>query len=133
MRRVLKEKGLLRRDRVDIASARKVLADTPSVSEVSADQAWKREDSVTADEPRHGHTRQWPADSVQDVEEGAKTRNTGFVRSVEPLEYTAVVSPITELWEWTGANPSTISTPWASYVEDSTGDNYERSITVESR
>lgn len=133
VRRVLTEEGLLRRGRVDIASARKVLADTPSVGEVSADQAWGREDSVTADEPRHGpHTRQWPADSVQNVEEGTKTRNVRFVRSVEPLEYTAAVIPITELWEWTGI-PSTISTPWASYVEDSNGDSYERSITVESR
>ena len=124
VRRVSTEKGLLRRARVDTASARKV----------SADQAWEREDSVTADEPRHGpHTRQWPADSVQNVEEGTKTRNIGFVRSVEPLEYTAAVIPITELWEWTGANPSTISTPWSSYVEDSTGDNYERSIAFESR
>ena len=133
VRRVSTEKGLLRRAK-DLASARKFLVDTPSVSKVLVDQAWEREDSVTADEPRHGpHTRQWPADSVQNAEEKPKTRNTGFVRSVEPLEYTAAVVPITELWKWTGANPSTISTPWSSYVEDSTGDSYERSITIESR
>ena len=102
--------------------------------QVTTDQACEKEDSVTAEEPQHGHhPQQWPADSVQNVEEGIKTRNTGFVRSVEPLDYTAVVIPITELWEWTGANPSTISTPWASYVEGSTSDTYERSLTVESR
>lgn len=102
--------------------------------QVTADQVCEKEDAVTADEHRHGpHRRQWPAGSVQNVEEGTKTSNTGFVRSVDPLDYTAAVIPITELWEWTGANPSTISTPWASYVEDSTGDSYERSNTVESR
>ena len=102
--------------------------------QVTADQACEKEVSVTADEHRHGpHRRQSPGGLVQNAEEGTKTSNTGFVRSVEPLDYTAAVIPITELWEWTGANPSTISTPWASYVEDSTGDIHERSITVESR
>ena len=102
--------------------------------EVTADRAGAREDSVTADVPQHEpHTRQWPADSVQNVDEGSKKRNTGFVRSVEPLEYKDAVIPIKELWEWTGANPSTISTPWVPYMEDSTGDSYERSITLESR
>ena len=101
---------------------------------VTVDRAGAREDSVTADGPQHEpHTRQWPADSVQNVDEGSKKRNTGFVRSVEPLEYKAAVIPIKELWEWTGANPSTISTPWVPYMEDSTGDSYERSITLESR
>ena len=114
--------------------ARKVLADIPLVREVSADKALVRKCLVTPDEPRHGpHPRQWPAESVQDVEEGTRTRNTGFVRSVDPLEYTAAVIPITKSWKWTGAFSSRISTPWAPYVEDSTGDNYERSITVESR
>ena len=114
--------------------ARKVLADIPLVREVSADKALVRKCLVTPDERRHGpHPRQWPAESVQDVEEGTRTRNTGFVRSVDPLEYTAAVIPITKSWKWTGAFSNWISTPWAPYVEDSTGDNYERSITVESR
>lgn len=133
VRKVSTRKGWLKRDSVDTASARKVLADSPSVSEVSVDQAWERKDSVTADEPHGPSTQHWPADSVQNVEEGTKTRNTGFVGSMKPLEYTAAVIPITELWEWSGANPSTISTPWASYVEDGTGDSHERSITIESR
>ncbi len=116
------------------ALARKILADIPLVREVSVDQAWVRKVTVTTYERRHGpHPRQWPADSVQNFEEGTKTRNTGFVRSVDPLEYKAAVIPITQSWKWTGAVPSTISTPWAPYVEDSTGDNYERFITVESR
>ena len=116
VRRVLQGKGLVRR------------------IEGTADQAGAREDSVTADIPRHeSHTWQWPADSVQNVEEGSKTRNTGLVKGVEPLEYKAAVIPIKELWEWTGANPSTISTPWVPYMEDSTGDSHERSITLESR
>ena len=116
------------------ALARKVLADIPLVKEVSVDQAWVRKVTVTTYERRHGpHPRQWPADSVQNFEEGTKTRNTGIIRSVDPLEYTAAVIPITQSWKWTGAVPSTISTPWAPYVEDSTGDNYERFITVESR
>lgn len=116
VRRALQGKGVVRR------------------IEVTADQAGARENSETADEPRHRlHTRQWPADTVQNVEEGSKTRNTGFVRSVEPLGYKAAVTPIKELWEWTGANPSTISTPWVPYVEDKSDDSYERSITLESR
>ena len=121
--------------------ARRVIADMPLVREVSADQALVRKVTVTPDERRQDpHPRQWPAESVQDVEEGAKTRNTGFVRSVDPLEYTAAVIPIAQSWKLDravpnriGAVPNRISTPWASYVEDSTGDNYERSITVESR
>ena len=114
--------------------ARRVLADIPLVRDVSEDQALVRKVTVTADGRRHGpHPRQWPADSVQGVEEGTKTRNAGFVRSVDPLEYTAAVIPITGSWKSTGAVPSRISTPWTPYLEDSTGDNYERSITVESR
>ena len=116
------------------ALARRVLANIPLVRDVSVDQAVVRKVTVTADERRHGsHPRQWPADSVQSVEEGTKTRNTGFVRSVDPLEYTAAVIPITGSWKLTGAVPSRISTPWTPYVADSTGDSYERSITVESR
>ena len=116
------------------ALATNVLADIPLVGKVSVDEALVREVSATADKRRHGpHTWQWPADSVQNVEKGTKTRNTGFVRSVDPLEYTAAVIPITRSWKWTGAGRSRISTPWAPYVEESTGDSYERSITVESR
>lgn len=144
VRRCLAGGALARRVTVSIALARKmigkntlarkVLADIPLVREVSADKALVRKCLVTPDERRHGpHPRQWPAESVQDVEEGTRTRNTGFVRSVDPLEYTAAVIPITKSWKWTGAFSSRISTPWAPYVEDSTSDNYERSITVESR
>ena len=142
VRRCSDRKALARRVTVSIASvrkvlgtkARRVLADIPLVRDVSEDQALVRKVTVTADGRRHGpHPRQWPADSVQGVEEGTKTRNAGFVRSVDPLEYTAAVIPITGSWKSTGAVPSRISTPWTPYLEDSTGDNYERSITVESR
>ena len=144
VRRCLASRALARRVTVSIAAARKilgpktltrkVLADIPLVREVSVDKALVRKVIVTPDERRHGpHSRQWPAESVQNLEEGTKMRNAGFVRSVDPLEYTAAVIPVTQSWKWTGAVPSKISTPWAPYVEDSTGDNYERSITVESR
>ena len=90
--------------------------------------------SVRADKRRHGsRPLQWPADSVQYLEEGIKTRNTGFVRRSVLLEYTGAVVPIKKPWKWLGANPTKINTPWAPYMEDSTSDSYERSITVESR
>ena len=127
VRKILGTKAPTRRISGTKALARKIFADLPLVREVSGDIP------STADKRRHGpHPRQWPADSVQNVEQGTKTE-TGFVRSVDPLEYTAAVIPITQSWKWTGAVPSRISTPWAPYVEDSTGDSYERSITVESR
>ena len=114
--------------------ARRLIADMPLVREVLADQALVRKVTMTPDERRQDpHPRRWPAESVQSVEEGTKPRNTGFVRSVEPLEYTATVIPIAQSWKLDGALPQRISTPWASYVEDSTGDNYDRSITVESK
>ena len=116
------------------ALVRRILADIPLVRELAADRALVRRVMATPEERRHRpQPRKWPAESVQDVDEGTKMRNTGFVRSVDPLEYTAAVIPITPSWKWTGAVPRRMTTPWAPYVEESTGDNYERSITVKSR
>ncbi len=108
--------------------------DTNGRSSTSAAGPSPSEVSVRAYRRRQGpRPLQWPANSVQYVEEGSKTRNTGFIRSLDPLEYTGAVVPIKKSWKWSGANPTMINTPWAPYMEDSTGDNYERSITVESR